>query len=110
MAITKLDGAWQMRASQLLAKHIDEIKSIARRYEKKGLHNLRIFGSVAKGVDTEKSDIDFLVDAAPDVTLLIIGGMHFELEQLLGARFDLITSGSIPEDLKYLILEEARPI
>ncbi|MDL2226645.1 nucleotidyltransferase domain-containing protein [Deltaproteobacteria bacterium OttesenSCG-928-M10] len=69
-----------------------------------------MFGSVAKGLDTEKSDIDFLVDTAPEVTLLTIGGMYYELEQLLGSKFDLVTTGSIPEDLKSRILEEARPI
>jgi len=99
-----------MRASQLLEKYADEIKSIARHYEQEGLRNLRVFGSVASGLDTEKSDIDFLVDTEPGVTLLIIGGMYSELEQLLGSRFDLITSGSIPEDLKAEILEKARPI
>ena len=99
-----------MRASQLLEKYSNEIKSIARRYEREGIHNLRVFGSVAKGLDTDKSDVDFLVDTEPEVTLLTIGGMYYELEQLLGSKFDLITTGSIPESLKLQILEEARPI
>lgn len=99
-----------MRPSQLLEKYSDEIKSIARRYEQEGIYNLRVFGSVAKGLDTDKSDVDFLVDTEPDVTLLTIGGMYFELEQLLGSKFDLITTGSIPESLKPQILEEAKPI
>lgn len=99
-----------MRPSQLLEKYSSEIKLIARRYEQEGIHNLRIFGSVAKGLDTEKSDVDFLIDTAPEVTLLTIGGMYYELEQLLGSNFDLITTGSIPEALKSKILEEARPI
>jgi len=99
-----------MRASQLLEKYSNEVKSIAKRYELEGIHNLRVFGSVAKGLDTDKSDVDFLVDAESKVTLLTIGGMHFELEQLLGSKFDLITSGSIPEALKPQILAEAKPI
>ena len=99
-----------MRASQLLEKYSDEIKSIAKRYEQEGIHNLRVFGSIAKGLDTDKSDVDFLVDTEPKVTLLTIGGMYFELEQLLGSKFDLITSGSLPESLKSRILAEAKPI
>jgi predicted nucleotidyltransferase len=99
-----------MRASLLLEKYSNEIKSIARRYEQEGIHNLRIFGSVAKGLDTDQSDVDFLVDTEPKVTLLTIGGMYYELEQLLGSKFDLITSGSIPEALKSRILAEAKPI
>ena len=99
-----------MRASQLLDKYSDEIRSIAERYEREGIHNLRVFGSVAKGLDTDSSDVDFLVDTGPGVTLFTIGGMYDELEQLLGTKIDLITTGSIPEHLKPQILEEARPI
>ena len=99
-----------MRASQLLEKYSNEIKSIARRYEQEGIRNLRVFGSIAKGLDTDESDVDFLVDTEPAVTLFTIGGMHYELEQLLGSKFDLITSGSLPEALKSKILAEAKPI
>jgi predicted nucleotidyltransferase len=99
-----------MRASHLLEKYSDEIKSIARRYEREGIRNLRVFGSVAKGLDTEKSDVDFLVDTEPEVTLFTIGGIYYELEQLLGSKFDLITSGSLPESVKPQILKDARPI
>jgi len=99
-----------MRASQLLEKYSDEIRLIARRYEQEGIRNLRVFGSVAKDLDTDKSDVDFLIDTEPQVTLLTIGGMYYELEQLLGSKIDLITTGSIPESVKSQILEEARPI
>jgi len=99
-----------MRASQLLEKYLSEIKSIAKRYEQEGLHNLRVFGSIAQGFDTDESDVDFLVDAEPKVTLLTIGGLYYELEQLLGSKFDLVTSGSLPEALKSKILAEAKPI
>ncbi len=99
-----------MRASQVLKKYVEEIRLIADRYEKEGIHNLRVFGSVANGTDTDQSDIDFLVDTDPGVTLLTIGGMYYELEQLIGSKFDLITSGSIPEPLKSQIMEEAKPL
>jgi predicted nucleotidyltransferase len=99
-----------MRASHLLEKYSREIRALARRYEREGIRNPRVFGSVAKGLDTDKSDVDFLVDAAPEVTLLTIGGMYYELEQLLGSKIDLSTTGSIPDSLKPQILEEARQI
>ena len=99
-----------MRASELLEKHADAIRSIAERYELEGLRNLRVFGSVAKGLDTERSDIDFLIDAEPGATYLTIGGMYFELEELLGRRIDLVTTDSIPDTLKPQILEESKSI
>jgi len=39
-----------------------------------GLHNVRIFGSVARGEDTPQSDIDLLVDLNENSTLLDMGG------------------------------------
>lgn len=99
-----------MRASELLEQHTDEIKLIAKRYEPEGVKNLRVFGSVARGEDTERSDIDFLVDAEPEVTLLTLGGLYFELEELLGRRIDLLTVDNIPETVMPRIVSEARPI
>lgn len=58
------------------------------------LSNLRVVGSVAKGVDTESSDIDFLVDTSPDTTLFHLGGLHEDLVELLGVEVDIIPSGA----------------
>lgn len=58
------------------------------------LSNLRVVGSVAKGVDTESSDIDFLVDTSPDTTLFHLGGLHEDLVELLGVDVDIIPSGA----------------
>jgi predicted nucleotidyltransferase len=63
-----------------------------------------------KGLDTEKSDVDFLIDTEPQVPLLTIGGRYYELEQFLDSKIDLVTTGSIPESVKSQILEETRPI
>jgi len=38
-----------------------------------GVRRLRVFGSVARGSDDEQSDIDFLVELAPDRSLLDLG-------------------------------------
>lgn len=99
-----------MRASELLEQNLGEVKMIAKRYEAEGVTNFRVFGSVARGEDTERSDIDFLVDAEPEVTLLTLGGLYFELEELLGRRIDLLTVDNIPETVMPRIVSEARPI
>lgn len=49
-----------MKPSLELEKHREAIRELVHKY---GLHNPRIFGSVAKGTDTEVSDLDLLVDA-----------------------------------------------
>ena len=38
--------------------------------------NARVFGSVAHGSDTEKSDLDILVDTTPDTTLFDLGAIR----------------------------------
>lgn len=81
-----------MRPSHLLRKYRTDILKIFSGYPM--LSNLRVVGSVAKGVDTESSDIDFLVDTSPDTTLFHLGGLHEDLVELLGVDVDIIPSGA----------------
>lgn len=57
-----------------------------------------LFGSVARGEENEKSDIDILF--VPDrskkpFTLFTMGGMYMDLRQLLGREIDLVEDGSL---------------
>ena len=61
-----------MHLSTLLREKRDDILRIAARH---GASNVRVFGSVARGEADESSDIDFLVDLAPDRSLLNLGGL-----------------------------------
>ena len=72
--------------SQILHNHRAEVLEVMRRYPM--FANLRIIGSVPRGEDTEDSDIDFLVDALPDVSLCDLGGLFEGLEALLGISVD----------------------
>jgi predicted nucleotidyltransferase len=79
-----------MRPSEIVKLHRDEILQVMQKYPM--LTNLRIFGSVARGEDTEKSDVDFVVDSGPDTTLFDMGGLLEDLQALLGIKVDLISS------------------
>jgi uncharacterized protein with HEPN domain/predicted nucleotidyltransferase len=72
--------------------HRDNVQEIFNKYPM--LKNLRVFGSVARGDDTEDSDIDFIVDAGSSSTLDDIGRLRDELEALLGISVDLQQSHS----------------
>jgi hypothetical protein len=87
-----------------LRKRRDEIVQIANRY---GAHNIRIFGSVSKETDRPDSDVDFLVDLDKDRSLLDLGGMVFDLQQLLGRRVDVVTVNGLHWYIKMEILNEA---
>jgi predicted nucleotidyltransferase len=72
--------------------------------------NARVFGSVARGVDTDDSDLDILIDPTPDTTLFDIGAIRFELGELLGIPVDVLTPKGLPEKFRDLVLAEALPV
>jgi len=60
-----------------------------------GVHNLRVFGSVARGEDRLDSDVDLLADLPPGLSLFGLGRVEADLEAILGSRVDLIPSGDL---------------
>jgi predicted nucleotidyltransferase len=96
-----------MRPSEKLNAHREAIRAIVAAH--RGA-NPRVFGSVARGEDTEESDIDILVDSEGRMTLFDIGGIQFGLSQLLGVRVDVLTENGLPEKLRRRVLAEALPI
>lgn len=57
-----------------------------------GARDVRIFGSVARGEDTATSDIDFLVELAPDATLVDLARVRREISVVLGVPVDVMTT------------------
>lgn len=96
-----------MKPSELLASRRSEI---CRMVEQNHARNPRVFGSVLHGGDTENSDLDLLVDPLPDTTLLNLGALQVELEQLLGISVDVLTPGDLPAKFRGHVLEEAVPV
>lgn len=72
--------------------------------------NPRVFGSVASGGDHEGSDLDLLVDALPQATLLDLGGLQVALEALLGVSVDVCTPHDLPISFRDEVLRQARPV
>jgi len=64
-----------MRPSLALQIHRDAIREIALSHRVK---NVRVFGSVLHGDDTEDSDLDLLVDPTPKTTLMDIAKIQVE--------------------------------
>ena len=65
-----------------------------------------IFGSVAKGKSTSKSDIDILVELGKKISLLEFVGIKYELEDLLGTKVDLVEYQAVKPRLKNRIMSE----
>ena len=96
-----------MKPSILLEAHRDAVRSIALRHR---VQNVRVFGSVLHGTDTEHSDLDLLVDPTPETTLMDIGAIRLELRQLLNIPVDVLTPKALPEKFRERALKEARPL
>lgn len=58
-----------------------------------------LFGSCARGEETESSDIDILVDydKTTRLSLLTICGMMIDLEKILGRKVDLVENGRLKD-------------
>lgn len=95
-----------MKPSLLLQQHRIHIREVASRF---AVTNPRVFGSVLRGQDAEGSDLDLLVDPLPGTTLFELGGLHDELEELLGIPVNLLTPGDLPKKFRDQVLTEARP-
>ncbi len=84
-----------------------EILEIAGRY---GAHDVRIFGSVARGDTTEDSDLDLLVRFEPDRSLLDHGGLIMDLRELLGIKVDVIDEEAMRERFRNHVIKEVIPL
>jgi predicted nucleotidyltransferase len=83
----------------------EEILRIAAEH---GAHNVRIFGSVARGESGDGSDLDVLVRLDDDRSLLDRVALKQDLEDLLGCRVDVVTEGALHRLLRDRILAEAK--
>jgi predicted nucleotidyltransferase len=96
-----------MGVDELLRTKREEILTIAARH---GARNLRVFGSVARGSADEGSDIDFLVDMEPGRSLLDLGGLWSDLNELLGIKVDVVTEKGLRDSIRERVLREAVPL
>ena len=75
----------------------ERIAPVADKY---GLSAVYVFGSYAKGVATDDSDIDILVDKTGTalVGMLAMGGLYNDLCEAVGKPIDLMTTGSLEQE------------
>ncbi|WP_230204774.1 nucleotidyltransferase family protein [Parafrankia elaeagni] len=82
------------------------IAEVCRRY---GVAELSVFGSVARGDDTDSSDVDLLYVLAPDSTLgFEIVDLRDDLEKIVGRHVDLVAKSRLKWVIRDRVLAEAR--
>ena len=96
-----------MKPSVAMRGKREQILEIAARH---GASNVRVFGSVARGEDTNRSDLDLLVDMDEDRPLSDLGLFVEDLQDMLHCKVQAITSDGIHRLLQTNIIREARTL
>lgn len=75
-----------------------------------GVRSLALFGSVARDEARPDSDVDLLIEVEPPMGLMGLVRIQHHLEELLGARVDLVTREGLHPALRQRILAEAQDV
>jgi predicted nucleotidyltransferase len=86
----------------LRARRGDILDAAARH----GATNVRVFGSVARGEATDASDLDLLVEMAPNRSLLDRIALMHDLEDLLGRKIEVVNERALHPLLRDRVLAE----
>jgi len=96
-----------MRPSEALHTHREAIRSIALSHH---VTNVRVFGSVVHGEDTETSDLDLLVEPTSETTMMDIAKIQLELAQLLKVAVDVLTPKALPTTFREQVIAQAQAL
>ncbi len=89
---------------QLIEQHREEILAIAKNH---GVTNVRLFGSMARNDTDENSDVDLLVRPLPGTSLLDLGGLLMEAQELLGRPVDVVSERALHPAMREHVLQES---
>ncbi|MEM9539534.1 MAG: nucleotidyltransferase family protein [Cyanobacteria bacterium P01_E01_bin.42] len=97
-----------MKLKQRVREKREAIAEIAAKH---GAFNVRIFGSVARGEETENSDIDLLIDYdLAKTSPWFPGGLLMDLQDLLQCKVDIVTEKGLSPLIRERVLQEAQPL
>ncbi|MCF1439237.1 MAG: nucleotidyltransferase family protein, partial [Shewanella sp.] len=93
-----------MAISRVVEQERATILELAKKH---GARNVRVFGSASLDEAGPESDIDILVDLEPGRSLLDLGGLLMDLEELLGRKVDIVTEKGLHWYIRDKVLKEA---
>ncbi|MDK9698760.1 MAG: nucleotidyltransferase family protein [bacterium] len=86
---------------RILSERLPELK---RQFP---IKSLALFGSVARGDETENSDVDILVEFTEPIGFFRLGDLEDQLSELTGSKIDLVTTTGVKRQFRARILSEA---
>ena len=75
-----------------------------------GAGNVRVFGSMARGENDSRSDVDLLVDLEPGRSLLDLARLQRKLEELLTVKVDVVSARGLRDGVRETVLRDALPL
>ena len=96
-----------MKPSEALHSNRAAIRHVVESHRAR---NARVFGSVVRGLDTDSSDLDILIDPTPETTLMDVAAIQVELQRLFGVSVDVLTPRALPDEFRSRVLSEAIPV
>ena len=91
----------------ILKQNRTEILALAAR---KGLSDVRVFGSVARGEETEDSDIDILVNVTKTDDPFAFIDFQNDLSKMFSRKIDIVFESGLYHAMRDRILNEAKPV
>jgi len=94
-------------ALAIVREHAEELRTTLGAL---GAVDIRVFGSVARGDETETSDVDLLVELETDAGLFALLRMQSAAEAILGRSVDVAPLSGLKPDVAERVLREAVPL
>ena len=88
----------------LIEAHRVALLALASR---RGVTDVRVFGSMSRGNSNSNSDVDLLVTLAPATSALALGGLLLDAQELMGRRVDVATEASLHPSLRERVMAAA---
>lgn len=104
-------GASRPQPAQIGDIHA-QLKALERPLRQRGLAALALFGSTVRGTSRPDSDVDVLIDIAPDARFSLVDLVSVKdfLEDRLGRTVDVVTREGLDPALRDRVIREARAI
>lgn len=91
----------------MIEAHREALRALARSH---GVRSIKVFGSMARDDADASSDVDLLVETAPDTSGFALGALLMDAQDILGRRLDVVTEKSLYPLMRDRILREAQPL
>jgi len=97
----------EQKMDDVVEKHRKQILVLAKQ---NGVHNVRVFGSMARNEAEEESDLDLLVDIDKGKSGLALGGFLADVAAIVHRKVDVVTEKSLHPRIREKVLHEARAL